>query len=129
MTDRSPAQIQVRAELIRLEEQGWSALASDAASAVDFYKRILDDPVVMLLPGGLVLDDRQAILAAMGGPPWSSYELSDWRVLHPAPDCGVVTYRVVAQRAGGPPYRAVISSLYGRRPDGWKLVLHQQTPL
>src|SRR4051812_38601345 len=57
-----------------LEERGWQALATEGAGA-EFYREVLDDTVVMLLPGGLVLDDRAAIIGAMGGPPWSRYRL------------------------------------------------------
>jgi hypothetical protein len=59
-------------ELTTLEEQGWRALASDAAAAVTFYDRLLDDTAIMLLPGGVVLDERDAILQSMSGQPWAS---------------------------------------------------------
>jgi hypothetical protein len=115
-------------EVMSLEEQGWAALASDAATAVAFYDGVLDDEAVMLLPGGLVIEDRQMILKSMSGQPWSSYSLADWRVIQPTGDTAVVTYSVVAQRAGSEPYSALMSSLYVRRADRWKLVFHQQTP-
>ena len=49
------------------------------------------------------------------------------RSSEPAPGTGVVTYAVVAERDGRE-YSALVSSVYVRRPDGWRLVLHQQTP-
>jgi len=51
-------------------------------------------------------------------------------VFQPAPDAAVVAYSAVARRAGAgaEPYSALISSVYVRRHDGWKLTLHQQTP-
>jgi hypothetical protein len=52
----------------------------------------------MLLPGGLVLDDRAVIVNSMSGQPWSSYELEDLRSFQPTEDTAVVTYGVVAQR-------------------------------
>ncbi|NUO58571.1 MAG: nuclear transport factor 2 family protein [Hamadaea sp.] len=103
-------------------------MSSTAAEATDFYERVLDRDVLMLLPGGLVLDDRAAIVKAMAGQPWSYYELQDIRVLSPTPDVGVVTYAVVAQRTGSPAYTALLSSTYVRRSEGWKLLFHQQTP-
>jgi Domain of unknown function (DUF4440) len=93
-------------ELKALEQQRWEALASGAAAAVAFYQRVLHHTVVMLLPGGLVLDDRDAILDSMSGAPWSSYHLSDWRVFHPVPDTAVVAYSAVARGAGADPYSA-----------------------
>ena len=115
-------------DLAAVEEQGWRALSTGPEAATGFYERVLDDDVVMLLPGGLVLDDRATILQSMAGPPWSAYELQDLRVLRLAADAGLVVYGVVARRGDGPEYSALISSAYARRADGWRLVLHQQTP-
>ncbi|MFI6511224.1 DUF4440 domain-containing protein [Streptosporangium sp. NPDC050855] len=117
-----------RDDVIDLERQGWQALSSTPEAATGFYERILDRTVVMLLPGGMVLDDRAAIVKAMSGRPWSSYELQDPRVSHPTTDTALVTYGVLARRDGAPPYSALMSSLYARRQDGWRLVFHQQTP-
>jgi hypothetical protein len=115
-------------DLTSLETEGWEALSSDSAAAKAFYDRILDDEPIMLLPGGLVLDTRAHVLASMSGAPWSSFELEDLeaRIVHD--DVGIVTYRAIAERRGRGEYVALMSSVYVRRPDGWKLVLHQQTP-
>ena len=115
-------------DLVDLEEQGWRALATDPRTATDFYERVLDDDVVMLLPGGMRLTDRSAIIASMGGAPWASYVLEDPQVHVLGDDAAVVTYGVVAQREGSPPYSALISSTYVRRDGSWELVAHQQTP-
>jgi hypothetical protein len=114
-------------ELEALERDGWIALSTSGEAARRFYEDVLDDEVLMLLPGGMVLDDRAAIVEAMSGQPWDRYELEDVRVSHPLPDVGVVAYGADAERAGGS-YSAVFSSLYVRRSDGWKLAFHQQTP-
>jgi hypothetical protein len=114
-------------ELIALERQGWEALSSGGEVAQAFYDGILDADVLMLFPGGMVLDDRATIVGSMAGPPWSRHELEDVRVLALTPDAGVVAYSVVAERDGSE-YSALISSTYVRRDDGWKLAFHQQTP-
>jgi hypothetical protein len=116
-----------RDELIGLEQEGWEALSSSGEAARAFYERVLDRTVVMLLPGGMVLDERAAIIDSMSGQPWSSFELEDVRCLQPTSDTGIVTYGVVAQRRSQQ-YSALMSSLYLRRDDGWKLAFHQQTP-
>ncbi len=113
--------------LVELEERGWAALSADGATAADFYRRVLDDAVVMVLPGGMVLTDRDQIIEAMRGQPWASFRLEEPRVLRPTADTGVVTYGVVAHREGAPQYSALMSSLYVRRGEHWKLALHQQT--
>jgi hypothetical protein len=115
-------------ELADLERRGWEALSATGPAAASFYERHLDQAVIMLLPGGLVLDDRGAIIESMSGQPWSSFQLQDLRVFQPVPDTGIVVYGVVAQRGGAPPYSALVSSHYARRGDGWKMNFHQQTP-
>lgn len=112
---------------IELERQGWEALATDGEAARAFYDRVLDRQVSMLLPGGMTLDDRGVIVESMSGQPWDRYALEDVRLLEPTPDTAVVTYGVVAER-GGQEYSALMSSVYVRRLDGWRLVFHQQTP-
>lgn len=114
-------------ELIRLEERGWRALSSSDEDARAFYGEILDDDVVMLLPGGMVLRGRDETLSTLGAP-WATFALEDARVTRVADDVALVTYGVVARRSDATEYSALMSSLYARRPDGWRLVLHQQTP-
>ena len=55
-------------------------------AATEFYGRVLDDAVVMLLPGGMRLDDRATIIASMAGAPWASYRLEDINVLRVTDD-------------------------------------------
>jgi hypothetical protein len=110
-----------------LEERGWQALATDGAAA-EFYGEVLDDTVVMLLPGGLVLDERAAVIEAMSGPAWSAYRLDRLTEHHPTADTGLVTYGVRARRGDAPEYFALVASLYVRRAAGWRLAYHQQTP-
>jgi hypothetical protein len=114
-------------ELAVLERDGWDALSTSGGAARAFYERVLDESVAMLLPGGAVLDERAEILDAMSGPPWTRFSLEDMRTLRPTHDTGVVTYGVEAER-DGQRYSALMSSLYVRRDDGWKLAFHQQTP-
>lgn len=114
-------------DVTALERRGWEALSSDGETARAFYEEVLDDRPVMLLPGGMVLDDRAAIVESMSGAPWTCYELADLRCLALTPDAAVVTYAAVAER-DGQAYSALMSSLYARRADGWKLAFHQQTP-
>jgi hypothetical protein len=110
----------------RLEERGWEALSTQGAGA-DFYREVLDGEVVMLLPGGLRLADREAIIESMGGPPWSAHHLEEIHEHRPTPDTALVTYGVVARR-GDVEYSALVSSLYVRRELGWRMAFHQQTP-
>ncbi len=114
-------------EVLALERAGWEALSSGGAAATRFYDRVLADEVLMLLPGGLCIDDRAGALEAMGGVGWSSYELFDERVLDLAGDAAVVAYRATARRDDDE-YDAFFTSTYVRKGGRWRLALHQQTP-
>ncbi len=83
----------------------------------------------MLLPGGVVVDNRDDVIRSMSGPPWSDYHLDEVRTRSLTGDVSVVTYRATAQRDGAQRYSALINSTYVRRADGWKLAVHQQTPI
>src|SRR4051794_15509872 len=104
-------------DLITLERQGWRALSTSGEAARAFYADVLDENAVMLLPGGMRLDDRTTMLESMSGRPWSRHALEDVSCLRPAPDMGVLTYGVVAERDGSE-YSALMSSVYVRRDDG-----------
>jgi len=115
-------------ELITLERSGWEALSGNGSTAASFYGDVLARDVLMLLPGGMVIDDRAAVVASMQGDPWDSYALQDERVMPFGDSAAVVAYRAVARRAGQE-YAALCNSTYVRQDGQWKLALHQQTPI
>jgi len=114
-------------ELIALETEGWRALSTDGAAVTEFYSRMLDKSIVMLLPGGMRLADRDVILESMSGAPWTSFQIEEPQVIDLGSEAAVVVYGVVADRDGGD-YSALVSSAYVRGDDGWRLAFHQQTP-
>jgi hypothetical protein len=115
-------------DLEDLELDGWEAMSADADEAHIFYDEVLDTDPVMVLPGGLVLDNRRDVLASLSGAPWSSFETEDLKVHVLTDDAAAVTYRVVAERGGRGEYVALVSSVYVRRAAGWRLALQQRTP-
>jgi ketosteroid isomerase-like protein len=115
-----------RQQLMELERSAWQALATEGAAG-PFYDEVLADDVLMFLPGGLVIDDREQVVKSMDGPPWDDFELADERVVPLGPDAAVVAYRATARR-DGQDYEALFNSTYVRENGRWRLVLHQQTP-
>lgn len=113
-------------ELLELERRGWAALSSDGGRA--FYASILHAEALMLFPGGLRLEGKEAILESLEARPWASFEIDEATAIELGPGAGVLAYRVAAARAGAAPYRALISSTYVRVNGAWNLILHQQTP-
>lgn len=115
-------------DLIELEEQGWQALSSEGEASKNFYSSILHNDAVMLFPGGMFIRGKENILASLAVQPWKSFQIEEPQVILLSENAGVLTYRVTAQREGGNPYMALISSTYTRSDGAWKLILHQQTP-
>jgi hypothetical protein len=114
-------------EVVDIERAGWDALSAGGSAAADFYERNLAHEVTFLLPGGMVLRDRAAVIRSLQGPPWTSFELHDEHVQPLGAGAAALTYRVRATRDGDV-YEALINSTYVRDAGSWKLALHQQTP-
>lgn len=114
-------------EVVRLEVRGWEALSTGRVEATAFYRDVLDDDVVMLLPGGLVLRGADAVLPTLGADPWRGFAIANPEVRSLSADVALLTYAVSAHR-GGPGYEALVTSVYVRRDGRWRLALHQQTP-
>ena len=111
-------------EIRAIEEDGWRALMGPGGAA--FYERTMADDGVMVFPGAVL--DKEASIAAIGAAaPWRSYTLDDVRVIG-GEDHAVIVYRATAEREGGVPYVALMTSHYARREGRWWLVVHQQTP-
>jgi hypothetical protein len=108
-------------DLLAIEEE------LGTAGSGDVYRRRLDDDAVVIVPGAVL--DRETCAAAMDeSPGWDEHALDDARTIALADDAALVSYRWRSRR-GDQRYEAVMSSAYRRRPEGWRLVLHQQTPV
>jgi len=116
-------------ELIDLEHEAWEALSTSGDAAMEFYDKVLAHDVLMLLPGGMTIDDRATVVDSMRHADWTSFELSDERVLDLTDGSAVVAYQATAERADADPYTALFNSTYVREDGSWKLALHQQTPV
>jgi hypothetical protein len=114
-------------DLLALERAGWKALSVDG-DAARFYAEVLARQVLMLLPGGLVIDDRNGAIDATRGAAWTSFELSDERVHDLTDRSAVVAYRGAARR-GDDEYMALFTSTYVLDDGAWRLAVHQQTPI
>lgn len=118
----------MRHDLLDVEHQALDAMSSSAEAATAFYKEVLAREVLMLFPGGMVIEDRSDVISSMGGPPWDGFEISDERVLELGDAVAAVIYRATAKR-GEAEYTALFNSTYIREDGMWKLALHQQTPV
>ncbi len=60
---------------------------------------------------------------------WSDLEIELKGIVEPAEDIVMLSYEARAARENGEPYRALVSTGYVKRGDGWKMMFHAQTPL
>ncbi len=114
--------------LLDLESRGWDSLCNSTGG--DYYGGLMTDDAVMVLANGMVMD-RNSVVESLGqAPPWSSYEISEERVIPNGSDSACLVYVGKGQRDGEQPaFVAVMSSVYRREDDGWRLSLYQQTPI
>ena len=115
-------------ELLELEHQGWRSLCDGTGAS--FYGQIMTSDGVMILSHGQVFD-RQAVIDSLGeAPPWRTYDITDERLITPTDDQAILVYMGRAYRdEDEPAFIALMSSVYTRHRDTWRLALYQQTPV
>lgn len=95
----------------------------------EYYATHMHERGLMVLPGVGVLDRAATMAAVANATPWDRFELSDERIAVFDDSTVVLAYAADASR-GPTRYRALIASVYiADSAGGWKLVLHQQTPV
>jgi hypothetical protein len=114
--------------LTGLERQGWQALCDQTGA--EFYGGLMTDDGLMVLANGQVMT-RDDVVAALGdAPPWSSFDLSDVRLVGMGDGAAAIVYIGSATRDGADePFVAAMTSVYTRVDRDWKLALYQQTPV
>lgn len=115
-------------ELLDLEHRGWTSLCT--GTGADFYGRIMTGDGVMVLAHGQVFD-RQAVIDSLNdAPPWRTYDIADERLVSLSDDHAILVYTGRAFRdEEEPAFIALMSSVYTRQGDSWRLALYQQTPV
>lgn len=114
--------------LLDMERRGWDSLTDRRGG--DFYGRLMTPDAVMVLVNGMVLDRDGVVQSLNDSPPWSSYELSDERVVGVGAEAAALVYTASARRDDEPEaFVALMSSVY-RVVDGeLRLALYQQTTI
>ena len=83
----------------------------------------------MVLADGTVLSRPDVVAALEKAPSWASYEMDDIRVVPIGTDSTALCYLGTGHRDGdAPSIVGIMTSVYVRRDDQWKLVVYQQTP-
>lgn len=113
------------------EDELWRMEAGFWTGGVDFYEEHLASGAMMVFPPPTGVLERARIIETIeGSSRWQEVDMQGRQVARPQPDTVVLAYRASASRDDGrAPYRAVCGSVYRRVGEGWKLELHQQSPV
>lgn len=115
--------------IVGLETETWEALKESGAALIPF----LSADCIMIFPGAPDLVSATSspplhdILTKQEMKPWESYRMKDVHVIPLGAEAAIISYKVRAERDDAE-YRAMVSSVWRDVGDGWRLVMHQQTP-
>ncbi len=119
---------ELKATLLDIERRGWDSLCDSTGAT--FYGELMTSDAVMVLANGAVLDRESVVESLEHAPQWRTYDLDDVRLIHTGSDSATLVYVGTAYRdADEPAFTGVMSSVYQRLEDAWRLALYQQTPI
>ena len=110
-------------EILDLEKRFWT-------EGPDFYLQNLDEKCLTVFAdaAGLWTAEEIAKTVKSSGR-WTDVQIDPKGVHYPSPDVVLLSYEGSATGEGGKPYRALVSSGYVHRDEGWKLTFHTQATL
>lgn len=109
-------------DLFAIEDNFWHG-------GPEVYQRHADRQCLVAFSGlaGMMSNEDIARSAEKGR--WRDVSVKRKGLAQLSDKSAVITYECSAKRKDGQPYHAYVSSGYAKRPDGWKLAFHQQTPV
>jgi hypothetical protein len=109
-------------DLLAIENNFWTG-------GPEAYQRHTDEKCLVAFSemAGVMARDDIAKSAEKGR--WQDVALEGKGMAQLSDSSAVITYECSAKLKDGQPYRALVSSGYVKRSDGWKLAFHQQTKL
>ena len=114
--------------LLALEHRGWDSLCESEGGT--FYGELMTDDALMILVNGMVLDRPTIAQTLNDSPPWSSYTLTDARLVPTGETAAALVYTATATREGQEePFVALMASHYCVVGGDIKLALYQQTTI
>ncbi|TFI57442.1 nuclear transport factor 2 family protein [Sphingomonas parva] len=112
-------------DLFRIEEGFW-------LNGAEHFRTYLEERCLLAFPQASEMHgvfDREAVAAtATPSNRWRDLTMSERQVLDLG-ETAILSYRAAVSRADGERYRALVSSAYVRRGEGWRLAFHQHSPL
>lgn len=113
-------------ELYEIEKGFW-------LKGKQFFLKYVDDQCLLAFPQAGEMHgvhSREDIAAtANSDNRWRNLTINQRHLLHASDDFAIISYKAEVLRVDGEPYAAIVSSVYVRRPLGWKLAFHQHSPI
>lgn len=119
--------IRLTDELFAIEDGFWTR-------DQEHFLEHLDEECLLAFPQmsemhGVKSREAIAATAATNEGRWRDLKVGTRHLHQPADGIAIISYRADVTRADGEPYSALVSSVYAKRPDGWKLTFHQHSPV
>lgn len=114
-------------DLLALERRGWDSLCD--GTGAEFYGSLMTAEAVMVLAHGFALDREQVRASLADAPPWSSYEITEPRLVPVGEHAAALVYRARATRGDEPAFEAWMTSVYDVSGPEPRLSVYQQTPI
>jgi hypothetical protein len=113
---------EISKELLDIEKAFWTG-------GERYFRDHADSECLVAFPemAGAMSNAELAATAKQGNR-WRELKIEAVDAVEPNRDVAIITYNATAVRANGEPYSALVSSGYVKRPDGWKMMFHAQTP-
>jgi hypothetical protein len=119
--------------LIDLEKKFWQSMVDQDTDAA---LKLLEEPALMVSSHGAMKFDHAGYrkMAEQGSMVVTAFEFSDMQTVFPNDATAILTYRVkqkVATRQDGKGTEQEMNdtSTWINTPDGWKCVMHTETPV
>lgn len=114
----------LKATLVKIERQGWDSLCDRTGDS--FYGSLMTGDAVMVLANGAVMDRESVVESLEQAPPWRTYNIDEVRLIRSGPDSAALVYVGTAYREDDEPaFTGVMSSVYRRLDDAWRLGLSE----
>lgn len=114
--------------LLELEHRGWDSLCRSEGGG--FYGALMTEDALMVLVNGMVLDRAMIAGSLDDAPPWSSFELTDVRLVPISDSSAALVYQATAHRqAQDETFTALMASTYCLVDGQVRLALYQQTTI
>ena len=112
----------LESDLLKIEDNFWTG-------GPEAFRQHVDQQCLVAFSEMAGVMSREDIAKTAESGRWRDVSLNAKGLVNMSDTAAVITYECHAKRKDGEPYRALVSSGYVKRPGGWKLAFHQQTPL